>query len=80
MTSGKYVLLHVVHYSGNRDYGFNPVFAVLDWQHDHLPPADDVLEFPLKRIDDFSRGPNWPFMIESSGRRNTSCPPTASCG
>jgi hypothetical protein len=64
MTSGKYVLLHVVDYSGNRDYGFHPVFAVLDWQLDQLPSADGARQIPLKRVNDDYRGPNWPFMIE----------------
>lgn len=64
MTSGKYVLLHVVDYSGSRDFGFNPIFAVLDWQRKTLPSSDQIRQIPLKKIHFDHLRPNWPFLIE----------------
>jgi hypothetical protein len=62
--SGDSVLLHVVDYSGNRDFGFNPIFALLDWRGAKLPSVDAVRTIPLKTNDDYPfRGPGWPWMI-----------------
>lgn len=73
-TGGQYLLLHVVHHSGGRDYGFNPVFAVLNWQLDRLPSADEIRQIPLVRQDDLHRGPNWPFMIQIFRQKENELP------
>ncbi len=74
LASGTYVLLHVVHYSGDRDFGFIPVFALLDWRGKRLPTADEVRALPLKTKADFTFGPNWPWMIEVCRQKEKDLP------
>jgi hypothetical protein len=64
LASGAFVLLHVVDYTGNRDFGFFPIVAVLDWRGEKLPSADEVRTIPLKTKADQTFGPNWPWMLE----------------
>ena len=64
LASGAFVLLHIVDYTGNRDFGFFPIVAVLDWRGEKLPSADEVRTIPLKTKADNTFGPNWPWMLE----------------
>jgi hypothetical protein len=72
--SGDYVLLHLVDYSGNSKFGFQPIFALLDWRGADLPAADEVRAIRLKTGDDSGRGPDWPWMIEVCRKREEDLP------
>jgi hypothetical protein len=74
MTSGNYVLLHVVDYGGNKDIGFIPIFAVLDWRGKRLPSANAIQKIPLLTRDDEYRGPGWPMMIEIFRKKEKDLP------
>lgn len=54
MSSGRHVVLHVVHHFGSKKVGYDPVFAVLNWRGKRLPEKRRLLSIPLKtRIDRF---------------------------
>ena len=73
LASGRNVLLLVSDYSGNKKFGFAPIFALLDWHDERLPESAAVSRIPIKLIDHDIFG-RYPFLVEVRRHKETDLP------